>query len=230
MISAKTIQSLKDKGYDVFVFSSQDEAREHLDKTIDQKVVGFGGSLTLTNMHLKDALETHNTVYARNEPNPGENTDDMARKALNAGVYILSANAMSEDGVIINIDGNGNRLAGALYGHEKVIYVVSANKIGGTFDEALWRARNIASPKNALRFKKKTPCVMSVLKDLEARFDKSDDDNWVNFISNLPDEELGTHCYDCRSPERICRALDVHWVKPNAMPVDVILIDDHLGF
>ena len=102
---------------------------------------------------------------------------------------------------LINIDGTGNRVASTLYGHKKVWFVVGRNKLAPTYEEALWRARNIAAPKNAQRLKRKTPCAV-----------KAD------------------HCYDCKSPERICRGLAVLWARPNATEeMEVVLIGEALG-
>ena len=103
---------------------------------------------------------------------------------------------------IINIDGAGNRVASSIYGHKKVYFVVGRNKLAPTYDEALWRARNIASPKNAQRLNRKTPCAVK-----------------------------GDRCYDCRSPERICRGLVVLYGPMLDMErVEVLLVKEELGF
>ena len=102
------------------------------------------------------------------------------KDAMTADVYVSSANALAESGEIINIDGRGNRVAGTLYGAERLYLVIGKNKLAPTFEDALWRARNIAAPKNAKRLGVKTPCAIR-----------------------------GDHCYDCSSPERICRGLVV---------------------
>ena len=117
-------------------------------------------------------------------------------------VYISSVNGLAETGEIINIDGTGNRVASTLFGHKKVYFVVGKNKIAPDYDKALWRARNIASPKNAQRIGVQTPCAAK-----------------------------GDKCYDCQSPQRICRGLVVLWEKPKSIEtVEVILIDQELGY
>ncbi|MBB5182746.1 lactate utilization protein [Catenisphaera adipataccumulans] len=196
----KVKKALEAKGYQVKCFDTAKEAADALDAEIDQKTVGFGGSVTLDAMGLYERLQPHNEVYWHWRIPEGQTAEDMRKAAAQTELYICSANGLSEDGMIINIDGYGNRIASTLYGHQKVIFVIGENKLAPTFDEALARARNIAAPKNAQRLHKKTPC--SVL-------DK---------------------CADCQSPERICRILNVLWDKPTSTDYEVILIHEDLGY
>lgn len=190
-------KNLEDRGYAVEVFASGVEAAAYLDGAVDGKSVGFGGSMTLDQLGLYDALGKHNTVVWHWKQDAGP----ARREGMFTDVYLSSANGLAETGEIINIDGNGNRVAATLFGHEKVYLVIGRNKLAPTYEEALWRARNIASPKNAQRLGKKTPCAVK-----------------------------GDRCYDCRSPERICRGLVVHYRKMNSMDMEVILIDQELGY
>lgn len=122
-------------------------------------------------------------------------------EAAAAPVYLTSVNGLSETGDIINIDGTGNRVASTIFGHEEVFFIVGRNKIAPDYDAALWRARNISGPKNAQRLGKKTPCAVK-----------------------------GDKCYDCKSPDRICRALTVLWEKPTGIGrAEVVLVDQDLG-
>ena len=190
-------QNLEARGYTVRVFPTGKEAADYLDAAIDGKSVGFGGSVTLDALGLYERLGTHNrTVWHWK----WEDKDAARREALTTEVYLTSANALAETGELINIDGSGNRVAATLFGHEKVIFVVGRNKLAPTVDAALWRARNIASPQNAKRLGKKTPCTLK-----------------------------GDRCYDCRSPERICRGLVTHWGPMIGMEAEVLLIDEDLG-
>ena len=123
-------------------------------------------------------------------------------EAANTDVYISSVNGLAETGEIINIDGNCSRVASTMYGHKKVYLVVGVNKIAPDYDAALWHARNVAAPKNAQRLNRKTPCAVK-----------------------------GDKCYNCSSPERICRGLTVLWCKPSPIEVmEVVLIDQELGY
>ena len=108
---------------------------------------------------------------------------------------------MAETGELVNIDGTCNRIASSVYGHKRVYFVVGVNKIEPDYDRALWRARNVAAPKNAQRLGRKTPCAV-----------KAD------------------RCYDCKSPERICRGLVVLWEAVANMEMEVVLIDQDLGY
>mgnify|MGYP000514933541 FL=1 len=115
--------------------------------------MAFGGSVTLQEMGLFDALSKENEViWHWNEP--GAQTLARAREAQ---IYITSANGVSETGELVNIDGTGNRVAQTLYGPEKVYFVVGKNKIEKDLSSALSRARNVAAPLNAKRLKTDTP-------------------------------------------------------------------------
>ena len=118
-----------------------------------------------------------------------ENTGPLAQ----SGEVISSSFSLPHDGA-------GNRVASTLFGHQKTYFVIGKNKLAPTFDEALWRARNIAGPKNAQRLGKKTPCAVN-----------------------------GDRCYDCKSPERICRGLVVNWGPMMGKEAEVILVDEDLG-
>ena len=130
------------------------------------------------------------------------NLSSDRQAAMAADVYLLSANAIAENtGEILSIDGTGNRVASSLFGHEKVYFVAGRNKVSPDFDSALWRLRNVVAPKNAQRLHRKTPCA--------AKADK---------------------CYNCSSPERICNALVVHYKKMNSMDMEVVLVNEDLGY
>ena len=190
-------QNLLDHGFQVSVFADGAEAAAYLNACIDGKTVGFGGSITLRDLGLYEKLKSHNTVYWHML-----NGDlEECVPAASAEVYLTSANGLAETGEIINIDGIGNRVASGLYGHRKVYFVIGRNKLAPTYEEALWRARNIAAPKNAQRKQVKTPCAI-----------KCD------------------RCYNCKSPERICRGLTVHWRALTGMEMEVALIDEDLGY
>lgn len=190
-------KNLEERGFAVRAFETAREAAAYLDGAIDGKTVGFGGSMTLKSMGLYELLGKHNTVVWHWQ------AADMAqarREAMGTEIYLASANGLAETGEIINIDGIGNRVASTLFGHEKVYFVIGRNKLAPTYDEALWRARNIAGPKNAQRLGNKTPCAV-----------KAD------------------RCYDCKSPERGCRGLVVLWGPMMGMDAEVILVNEDLG-
>lgn len=192
-------QNLEARGFRVSVFATAAEAADYLDSAIDNTSVGFGGSVTLEKMGLYERLERHDRVNWHWRPTV--DGADARQAAMTAEHYITSVNGLAETGELINIDGTGNRVASTLYGHKKVWFVVGRNKLAPTYEEALWRARNIAAPKNAQRLGRKTPCAV-----------KAD------------------RCYDCKSPERICRGLVVLWEAIGSMEMEVVLVDEALGY
>ena len=189
------MENLKKRGFQAVHFHTAQEAVDYLDGQIDGCSVGFGGSVTVRDMGLYPRLATHNRALWHWE---GAALTDQ----LTTDVYITSVNGLAETGEVVNIDGTGNRVAATLFGHKRVYLVVGCNKLAPDYDAALWRARNIAAPKNAQRLGKHTPCA--------AKADR---------------------CYDCSSPERICRGLVVLWEKPQSCEtMEVVLIDEELGY
>ena len=192
---------LESLGYGVNCFDTADAAADYLDEKIQDKTVGFGGSVTLEQMGLYDRLALHNDVYYHNRLPGGMTKAEVCKKANSAQIYLSSVNGLAETGEIINIDGNGNRISSMLYGHEKIYFVVGENKIVKDFDAALWRVKNIAAPKNAQRVKAKTPCAIKADK-----------------------------CYNCESTNRICRVMSILWGAPLHGDFEIILIHEELGF
>lgn len=192
------VKNLEHRGFDVKRFENKEEACDYLTGKLTGATIGFGGSVTLKEMGLFEALSGKNTVWNHWVQEPLE-----ARKnAAQAEVYIMSANGVAETGEIINIDGSGNRVASSLYGKKEVYIVVGINKFADNYDKALWRARNIASPKNAQRLNANTPCAKN-----------------------------GDKCYDCSSPGRICKGLVVLWGKMLGVGrMEVVIVNEALGY
>lgn len=197
----KTISSLEKKGYTVRWFETGSEAVSYLEGAIEGKTIGFGGSYTLYTLKLHEVLGRKNTVIDPDYPDDGREFEDVALDTLQTEHFMLSANALSEDGVIVNLDGHCNRVAGSVYGHKKIWYVIGSNKIVPTMEDAIWRTRNVAAPKNAKFLKRSTPCAVK-----------------------------GDRCYDCSSPDRICSALLVNLMKTGSADAEVILINEELGY
>jgi L-lactate utilization protein LutB len=192
----KLEEHLTKRGFGFSSFANKEEAVAYLDGKIDQTTVGIGGSMTVKEIGLYDKLTTHNQVAWHFLP--GGKIADANR----AEVYISSLNGIAETGELINIDGVGNRVSATAYGAKRVYFIVGKNKLAPDFEKALWRARNVAAPKNAARFGTNTPCVTE-----EPR------------------------CHDCSSPERICRELLVLWQKPRPVEeMEIVLILEDLGY
>ena len=191
----KLQENLKKKGFIVSYFETSAEANAYLSGKLAGQSIGLGGSMTVREMGLDSALEAAGAklIWHWNGGTPAE--------AAAAPVYISSVNGAAETGELINIDGTGNRVASTIFGHETLYLVFGTNKVEESFEKALWRARNIAAPKNAQRLKRNTPCAVN-----------------------------GDKCYDCSSPERICKALAVLWGPPKGFrSVEVVIVNESLG-
>lgn len=197
----KTVEALRRKGYETAVFSTAEEAAAYLNGKIDQTTVGMGGSVTLDQMGVYQSLSEHNQVFWHWYPQDTVDRKEVLRKAMNTEVYLTSANAISSDGEIVNIDGTGNRLAGTLFGHEKVYIMAGVNKIAENLHQAIDRARNTAAPLNAARLECSTPCTAE-----------------------------GAGCFDCESPDRICSAMVIHFAKMGSCKMEVVIVEEDLGF
>ncbi len=187
-------ENLEKLGYYVDRFSTIEEAKVFFRETFKGNTIGIGGSMSVNEMGLYPLLCEKNQVEYHLE---GGDVD----KATRCEIYISSVNGVAETGELINIDGRGNRVSSTIYGTRVVYFLVGINKVEPTFEKALWRARNIASPKNAKRLQRKTPCGV-----------------------------LGDKCYDCNSPERICATLVVHWRPSLGNEMHVVLVEEDLGY
>ena len=193
---SKVEKALRERGYSVKVFATGAEAAAYLDGEIDGLTVGIGGCSTVKELGLYEKLEKHNTVIWHWM----QEGADVRKKAMATDVYLTSANALAESGEIVNIDGVGNRVASTLFGHKKVYFIVGRNKLTADYESAVWRARNVASPRRAQQFGAKTPCA-----------------------------EKADHCYDCRAAGRICRGMTTLWGPMMGSEAEVILIDEEHG-
>ena len=196
----KTLDNLKKHGFNALYFENKETAAEALAASLHGRTVGFGGSVTTQQMGLYEKLGADNQVFWHWADGDHAKAQE---NAANAEVYILSANALSETGEIVNIDGNGNRVASMFYGHQRVVFLVGVNKLTPDLPSAIDRARNVASPLNARRLKRQTPCALT--------------------------EPM--RCHDCASPERICSGMAILLEKMGSIPeMDVYLIGEELGY
>jgi len=195
------LDALRKKGYETSFFHNKEEAAEYIAGLFDKATIGFGDSETISGMGLYELLSQKNTVFDPNQCPDNENFLKVAKDALTAEYFFTSVNSITEEGIIINMDGTGNRIAGSLFGHKKVFYVLGVNKISKNVEEGIWRTRNIAAPLNTKRLKYKTPCAVK-----------------------------GDRCYDCNSEARICNGLLIQYRKMLDIDAEVIIIDENLGF
>ena len=193
-------ENLKKKGYEVAIFEKREEVKDYLRDRFHNTTIGFGDSITIKKTGFYEEVEEDNVLYDPNRSDTYDEFLEIARKAMDMEYFFTGVNAITESGIIVNLDGTGNRVAGSLFGHKKVYYVLSINKIVKDLEEAVYRTRNVAAPKNARRLKLNTPCAF-----------KAD------------------RCYDCSSKDRICNGLVINYRKMDCTDAEVIIIKEELG-
>lgn len=196
-------ENLNARGFQALCFPTGAEAADWLCKQLVGKTVGIGGSLSVRQLELDVRLAEASKVYWHWLPEQVQqygSMDAVRDLAARAEVYLTSANALSAQGQIINIDGAGNRIASTAFGHKQVYFLVGANKIAENYAAAMHRARNVAAPLNARRLKRQTPCTVGELK-----------------------------CHDCSSPERICNGIFTLERPMMGMEMVVLLVEEDLG-
>ncbi len=194
-------KNLERNGFEVEIVKNADVVKEALLKEIPEgAVVGFGGSVTVRETGIYEALEARGDKVLWHWKTEPENRGEVCRQALFSDVYLSSANALLSEGEILNIDGNGNRVAALFYGPKKVILVVGKNKIVDGYAAGLERIRTVASPMNARRLNRKTPCATL------------------------------NRCTDCDSPDRMCMVTSLIEKKPPTMGYKIYLVDEELGY
>lgn len=191
----KGLQSRNMSGY--YAADKEDAVKQALELIGEGSTVTMGGCASAHEIGLIKALEEGNYHYIdRATLAPRESL----LAAYDSDVFLSSANAMTSDGIMINIDGNSNRVSCIAQGPHKVVFIVGMNKVCSDLDEAMKRARNVAAPANAQRFDIKTPC-----------------------------KETGK-CFDCKSPDTICCQFLITRYSRHKDRIHVILVNDTLGF
>lgn len=198
----KVCANLKSRGFDAYYCeTSADALQQALALIPEGKVVSWGGCKSAEEIGLIDAVKTGNyQILDRNAAKTPEERVAIMKQALTCDVFLAGTNAITEDGELVNIDGNGNRVAAMTYGPDSVIVIAGMNKLTRTVMDAANRARTEAAPVNAQRFDIKTPCKVDGV------------------------------CHDCNSPDCICSYIvRTRRCKP-AGRIKVILVGEVLGF
>ena len=183
-----------------YVSTAQETLELALTLIPKDRTVSWGGTATAAQIGLMDRL--HQGDYQLIDRDTGKTPEEkqaLMRQALTCGTFIMSSNAISADGQLVNIDGMGNRVAAMCYGPRQVVVIAGMNKVLGTLDDAIARARNIAAPANAQRFGIKTPCGLT------------------------------GQCGDCTSPDCICSYVVVTRYSMVHERIKVILVGEDLG-
>lgn len=201
LLGESVVKALSDRYFDALYCESSKDAIEAVLSMIPKKSsITWGGSMTIRDTGLTECLKAGDyEVYDRDEAKP-ENRAEFAKKHFFSDFYLTSTNALTEDGILFNIDGMGNRVASMIYGPKNVIVVVGINKIVKNLDAAVARARSVAATTNAQRFDIDTPC-----------------------------KKTGK-CADCKSEDSICSYMvTTRMCKPQGR-IKVIIVGEELGF
>lgn len=154
-----TAKALEKNGFQVQVLQTAQEAKSAALELIGSGSVGIGGSMTIQELGLYETLlEQGNPVYWHWKAKPEDSIPAIFRAANTADTYLCSSNAILEGGALLNIDGNGNRVASMFWGPKQLIFIAGVNKLAGDFEDALARIKREACPPNAKRLGLSTPC------------------------------------------------------------------------
>ena len=201
-LAQRMIKNLERRNFRAFYCPTAAEAVEMVSSLIpDGSSVTWGGSMTIREIGLTSALHKRKLkVLDRDLATNSDEVQRIYREAFSADYYLASTNAISEDGVLVNIDGNGNRVAAITFGPKHVIFVVGLNKVTQDVGSALARARSTASPTNAARFDVKTPCQVDGV------------------------------CHNCNSSDCICNYIHFLRNSHPAGRHIVVLVGEELGY
>ena len=199
LLAEKVIKGLESRNMTGYYAETKEEAlKKALELIPKGSSVTMGGAMSAHEIGLVEALKNGNYNFI--DRDKYEDKRAAMLMAYDADVFLASANAMTEDGVIVNIDGNSNRVSDIAQGPKKVIFIVGMNKICDDVDGAMKRARNVAAPINAQRFGLQTPC-----------------------------SKTGS-CMNCKSPDTICCQILITRFSRHEGRIHVILVNDNLGF
>lgn len=199
----KAVEALGQNGFSAVYCNSSQEAHDYIIRHgADAQSIGFGGSRTIVDLGVQQHFEKSGCeILNHGTPGlePGQKMELM-RRQLTCDLFLTSSNAVTLSGWLVNIDGNGNRVAALTFGPKKVIVVAGRNKlVDGDLAAAIHRVKNIAAPPNAKRLNCNTPCAKTGF------------------------------CANCNSPDRICRIVHVMDRKPRVADLHVLIVNEDLG-
>ena len=199
LLAAKVIKGLESRNMTGYFVANKEEAlKKALELIPEGSSVTMGGATSVHEIGLSDYLKNGNYNFIDRDAYDDPRAAMLA--AYDADVFLSSVNAMSDDGVLVNIDGNANRVSAIAQGPKKVVFIVGMNKVCSDVDSAMKRARNVAAPINAQRFGLETPC-----------------------------SKVGT-CMNCKSADTICCQFLITRYSRHEGRIHVILVNDTLGF
>lgn len=199
----RTMENLEKNNMSAYYATDEKSVLKKINELVDKgNIVSVGGSMTLFETGVIEFLRSGKYNFL-DRYKPGltkEEIKDIYRKSFSADAYFTSSNALTEEGELYNVDGNGNRVAAMIYGPDKVIVIVGVNKIVKDVNEAIERNKRTAAPANAKRLDRKTPCA-----------------------------KLG-YCVECSSPERICNDYVLIKKQGQKNRISVIIVGKELGY
>ena len=199
LLAKKTIKGLESRNMSGYYAQDREEALKIALSLIPEgSTATMGGGVSVHEIGLPQALKEGNYTFI--DRDEYEDKRAAALTAYDADVFLASCNAITDDGILVNIDGNSNRVSAIAFGPKKVIFIVGMNKVCGDVDHAMKRARNVAATTNAQRFGLSTPCA-----------------------------KTGA-CLNCKSPDTICCQFLITRFSRHAGRIHVILVNDNLGF
>ena len=199
LLAQKVIKGLESRNMTGHYAAGKEEALAlALELIPEGSTVTMGGGMSVPEIGLVEALKAGNYDFIDRDQIADKRAAMLA--AYDADFFLASANAITEDGILVNIDGNANRVSAIAQGPKKVLFIVGMNKVCDDVDGAVKRARNVAAPMNAQRFGRPTPCV-----------------------------KTGS-CMNCKSPDTICCQFLITRYSRHADRIHVILVNDNLGF
>lgn len=202
VLGNRVVKALESRNMEAYYVKTKEAAlAKALELIPEGSSISWGGTMSAQEIGLTDALHKGNyDVYDREQVETREEKEKIAHQALNCDFFIGSTNALSEDGVLVNVDGNANRVAAFAYGPKNVLLIVGMNKVVKTEADAMSRARNEAAPINAQRFGVNTPCVKN------------------------------GSCFNCKSPQCICCQILITRFSKVPKRTKIIFVDENLGF
>ena len=199
----KAVESLGKNGFTAVYCPTADSAQEYiLKEAAAAQAIGFGGSLSIVDLQVIEALRSQGKeLLIHNVPGLSpEERIAILRRQLTCDLFLTGSNAVTLSGILVNIDGVGNRAASMFFGPRQVIVIVGRNKlVDGDINDAIKRVKNWASPPNAKRLNYNTPCAKTGF------------------------------CSDCNSPDRICRVTTIIDRKPRLTDMRVLVVNEELG-
>lgn len=199
LLAKKTIKGLESRNMTGYYAKDKEEALKIALSLIPEgSTVTMGGGMSVHEIGLSDALKNGNYNFI--DRDEFEDKRQAMLLAYDADFFLSSSNAMTDDGILVNIDGNANRVSAIAQGPKKVLMIVGMNKVCPDVDSAMKRARNVAAPINTQRFGINPPCT-----------------------------KTGT-CSNCKSPDTICCQFLITRFSRHAGRIHVVLVNDSLGF